>query len=335
MLQSSVLVVGIIFLIATLLADLVLLAPQPPHPLRERANDDRRRPHHPDQRSPHGDEARIARRERIRLLLRSPAFIARLRPRRHLGDLRDLRRADRSAGPSRRGPAQRPAPRRAASTCSAPTASAATCSRASSWAPASILIMAPLATLLGTIVGTAIGLVTGYFRGLVDEASMRFVDALLSIPLIITALLAVVALGSSRVDAHPRDRPRLRADHRAHGAGRGAGGARARLRAGGDGSGTSARRTSCSRRSSRTSPRRSSSSSPCASATRSSPSRRSRSSASGSTPRSPTGAPTSPSNYQFINGGVWWAVLFPALAIATLVIGINLIADEIAQTYER
>ena len=40
-------------------------------------------------------------------------------------------------------------------------------------------------------------------------------------------------------------------------------------------------------------------------------------------------------NYQFINGGVWWAVLFPALAIATLVIGINLMADKIAQTYER
>jgi peptide/nickel transport system permease protein len=40
-------------------------------------------------------------------------------------------------------------------------------------------------------------------------------------------------------------------------------------------------------------------------------------------------------NYQFINGGVWWAVLFPSIAIATLVIGINLIADSIAQTYER
>ena len=38
---------------------------------------------------------------------------------------------------------------------------------------------------------------------------------------------------------------------------------------------------------------------------------------------------------QFINGGVWWAVLFPALAIATLIVGINLIADAIAQTFER
>jgi ABC-type dipeptide/oligopeptide/nickel transport system permease subunit len=32
---------------------------------------------------------------------------------------------------------------------------------------------------------------------------------------------------------------------------------------------------------------------------------------------------------------VWWAVLFPALAIATLIVAINLIADAIAQTFER
>jgi peptide/nickel transport system permease protein len=40
-------------------------------------------------------------------------------------------------------------------------------------------------------------------------------------------------------------------------------------------------------------------------------------------------------NYTFISGGVWWAVLFPSLAIATLIIGINLIADAVAATFER
>jgi peptide/nickel transport system permease protein len=40
-------------------------------------------------------------------------------------------------------------------------------------------------------------------------------------------------------------------------------------------------------------------------------------------------------SYQFISAGVWWAVLFPALAIAMLIVGINLIADAIAQTFER
>ena len=60
-----------------------------------------------------------------------------------------------------------------------------------------VLIIAPLATLLGTIVGTAIGLVMGYFRGPVDDVISRFVEAFLAIPLVVTAILGVVALGSS------------------------------------------------------------------------------------------------------------------------------------------
>ena len=57
--------------------------------------------------------------------------------------------------------------------------------------------MAPLATLLGTILGTILGLVTGYFRGWVDDIVGRFVDALLALPLQIVALMALVALGPS------------------------------------------------------------------------------------------------------------------------------------------
>ena len=60
-----------------------------------------------------------------------------------------------------------------------------------------VLIIAPLATLLGTIAGTAIGLVMGYFRGAVDDVISRFVEAFLAIPLVVTAILGVVALGSS------------------------------------------------------------------------------------------------------------------------------------------
>ncbi len=62
-----------------------------------------------------------------------------------------------------------------------------------------ILVVAPLATLLGTVLGTAIGLVTGYFRGVVDEVIMRFVDAFLAIPVVIIGLLSLVALGPSKV----------------------------------------------------------------------------------------------------------------------------------------
>jgi peptide/nickel transport system permease protein len=61
-----------------------------------------------------------------------------------------------------------------------------------------ILIVAPLATLLGTVVGTALGLLTGYFRGLVDDVLMRIVDAFLALPVVVIGLLALTALGPSR-----------------------------------------------------------------------------------------------------------------------------------------
>ena len=61
-----------------------------------------------------------------------------------------------------------------------------------------ILIVAPLATILATVLGTALGLVTGYFRGAVDEVLSRIIEALLALPVIIMGLLVAVALGPSR-----------------------------------------------------------------------------------------------------------------------------------------
>ncbi len=60
-----------------------------------------------------------------------------------------------------------------------------------------ILVVAPLATLFGTVLGTSIGLVAGYFRGPVEEVLMRITDAFLAVPVIILATLALVALGPS------------------------------------------------------------------------------------------------------------------------------------------
>jgi len=60
-----------------------------------------------------------------------------------------------------------------------------------------ILLIAPAATLIGTVLGTTIGLITGYYRGLVDDVVSRFVDAVLSLPLIVTAILIVTAVGKS------------------------------------------------------------------------------------------------------------------------------------------
>src|SRR5579863_7295301 len=60
-----------------------------------------------------------------------------------------------------------------------------------------ILEITPLATLLGTAAGTALGLVMGYFGGIVDNILGRLVDAVLALPLVIVAFLFIVALGAS------------------------------------------------------------------------------------------------------------------------------------------
>jgi len=60
-----------------------------------------------------------------------------------------------------------------------------------------ILTIAPLATLLGTVVGASIGLLVGYFRGLIDDTVSRLVDAVLALPLVIVAVLALVAIGKT------------------------------------------------------------------------------------------------------------------------------------------
>ncbi|TIT78492.1 MAG: ABC transporter permease, partial [Mesorhizobium sp.] len=62
-----------------------------------------------------------------------------------------------------------------------------------------ILTVAPLATLLATVAGTALGLLIGYFRGIVDDVVSRVLEAFMAIPVVIIALLAIVALGTSKI----------------------------------------------------------------------------------------------------------------------------------------
>ena len=58
-----------------------------------------------------------------------------------------------------------------------------------------ILIISVLATVLGTVAGTALGLLMGYLGGVVDLLAGRLVEATLALPLLIVAFLFVVALG--------------------------------------------------------------------------------------------------------------------------------------------
>jgi peptide/nickel transport system permease protein len=60
-----------------------------------------------------------------------------------------------------------------------------------------VLIIAPLAALLGVVAGTFLGLVMGYYRGRVDDVLSRLVEAFLALPVILVALLTLVVLGSS------------------------------------------------------------------------------------------------------------------------------------------
>jgi peptide/nickel transport system permease protein len=197
-----------------------------------------------------------------------------------------------------------------------------------------ILIVAPVATLLGTVTGTTIGLVTGYFGGLVDEGIMRLVDAFLALPVVVIGLIALVALGPSTGTVilvigvvfgpiiartvraavlSERDKEYVQA---------------ARLR-------------------------------------------RERTSyilfvellpnvmgpilveftvrlgyaifatatlsflGFGIQPPAPDWGLTIFQQYQLVAGGLWWPVLFPAMAIASLVVGVNLVADAAGQAFER
>jgi peptide/nickel transport system permease protein len=60
-----------------------------------------------------------------------------------------------------------------------------------------ILVVAPLATLVGIVGGTCLGLVAGYYRGVLGEAVLRVMDAVMAFPIVPLTLLVVATLGPS------------------------------------------------------------------------------------------------------------------------------------------
>ncbi len=63
------------------------------------------------------------------------------------------------------------------------------------------VIMAVLATALGTVAGAVIGTASAFLGGRFDEAIMRTVDAIMSVPSLLFALLIVNLLGKSSLNA--------------------------------------------------------------------------------------------------------------------------------------
>jgi peptide/nickel transport system permease protein len=59
----------------------------------------------------------------------------------------------------------------------------------------SVLLLAGVSTLASLICGTIIALVAGYYRGFVDEGLMRLADAAMALPAVLLALLIVAMVG--------------------------------------------------------------------------------------------------------------------------------------------
>lgn len=63
-----------------------------------------------------------------------------------------------------------------------------------------ILTLAPLAVLVALVVGGFLGVVAGYYGGLVDEVIMRLLDASMAFPQILLYLVIIAALGPSALN---------------------------------------------------------------------------------------------------------------------------------------
>lgn len=62
-----------------------------------------------------------------------------------------------------------------------------------------VLIAAPIAATLSVAAGAMLGVIMGYYRGWVDEVLSRIIEALLSIPVVLIALLIISVLGASGI----------------------------------------------------------------------------------------------------------------------------------------
>jgi len=58
-----------------------------------------------------------------------------------------------------------------------------------------VILLSLSGTFLGLVIGATMGLLSGYVGGWVDDVLQRFLEALISIPFLVLALIAIVAVG--------------------------------------------------------------------------------------------------------------------------------------------
>jgi len=58
-----------------------------------------------------------------------------------------------------------------------------------------VILLSLSGTFLGLVIGAAIGLFSGYIGGWIDDVLQRFLEALISIPFLVLALITIVAVG--------------------------------------------------------------------------------------------------------------------------------------------
>ncbi len=65
------------------------------------------------------------------------------------------------------------------------------------WGTQVVILLAPLSVLLGILIAAPLGLISGYVGGRIDALIMRFIDILLSFPTLLIYILIITSVGAS------------------------------------------------------------------------------------------------------------------------------------------
>jgi len=64
----------------------------------------------------------------------------------------------------------------------------------------SILLLAPFSVLCAVMMGITLGLTAGFFGGIVDEVMMRILDAVMAFPVLLLYMIIIAAVGASAIN---------------------------------------------------------------------------------------------------------------------------------------